>query len=117
MTKPIIADNKPNKVSLTKGDQYYFCSCGRSKSQPFCDGSHAGTGLSPKTFTAEETGDAYLCACKATANTPFCDGSHKQFSAEQIGQEAPLPQAKSHPLVHQTLHRGSAKYCRYPLWS
>ncbi|WP_220719316.1 glutamate synthase-related protein [Agarivorans litoreus] len=95
MTKPIIADDKPNKVSLTKGDQYYFCSCGRSKSQPFCDGSHAGTGLSPKAFTAEESGDAYLCACKTTGNSPFCDGSHKQFSAEQIGQEAPQPQTKS----------------------
>ncbi|MGY5450950.1 glutamate synthase-related protein [Agarivorans sp. MS3-6] len=89
MSKAIIADNKPKKVSLVKGDQYYFCSCGRSKSQPFCDGSHAGTGLKPKAFTAEQSGDAYLCACKTTSNSPFCDGSHKQISAEQLGQEVP----------------------------
>ncbi|GDY25187.1 glutamate synthase-related protein [Agarivorans sp. Toyoura001] len=93
MSKAIIADNKPKKVNLVKGDQYYFCSCGRSKAQPFCDGSHAGTGLSPKAFKAEQSGDAYLCACKTTANSPFCDGSHKQISSEQIGKEAPQASA------------------------
>ncbi|MFA0338937.1 glutamate synthase-related protein [Vibrio breoganii] len=89
MNKPIVADNKPKKVELTKGEEYYFCTCGRSKNQPFCDGSHAGTGFKPKSFTAEETADGYLCQCKHTANAPFCDGSHKQFSAEQVGQEGP----------------------------
>lgn len=48
MVKPVIADNKPKKVELTKGKEYYFCVCGRSNSQPFCDGSHKGTGFSPK---------------------------------------------------------------------
>lgn len=89
MDKPIVADNKPMKVELTKGQEYYFCSCGRSSNQPFCDGSHAGTGFKPKSFIAEETGDCYLCQCKHTANAPFCDGSHKQFSAEQVGNEGP----------------------------
>ncbi|MEZ9899749.1 glutamate synthase-related protein [Vibrio breoganii] len=89
MNKPIVADNKPKKVELTKGEEYYFCTCGRSKNQPFCDGSHAGTEFKPKSFTAEETADGYLCQCKHTANAPFCDGSHKQFSAEQVGQEGP----------------------------
>ncbi|MEZ9302087.1 glutamate synthase-related protein [Vibrio breoganii] len=89
MNKPIVADNKPKKVELTKGEEYYFCTCGRSKNQPFCDGSHAGTGFKPKSFTAEETADGYLCQCKHTVNAPFCDGSHKQFSAEQVGQEGP----------------------------
>ncbi|PML02696.1 glutamate synthase [Vibrio breoganii] len=89
MNKPIVADNKPKKVELTKGEEYYFCTCGRSKNQPFCDGSHAGTGFKPKSFTAEETADGYLCQCKHTANAPFCDGSHKQFSVEQVGQEGP----------------------------
>jgi CDGSH-type Zn-finger protein len=86
MTKPIIADIKPKKVSLNQGEEYYFCACGQSKNQPYCDGSHAGTTFKPKAFTAEKTGDAYLCQCKHTANSPFCDGSHKQFDADQIGK-------------------------------
>ncbi|MEC4725146.1 CDGSH iron-sulfur domain-containing protein [Shewanella sp. D64] len=87
MSNPIIADNKPKKVELTKGEEYYFCTCGKSQTQPFCDGSHAGTSFKPKAFTAEQDGDAFLCACKHTANAPFCDGSHKQFTASQIGSE------------------------------
>ena len=89
MKSPVIADNKPVKVELTEGEEYYFCTCGRSKSQPFCDGSHSGTGFKPKSFVAEESGDAYLCRCKYSNNLPFCDGTHKQFTAEQIGQEGP----------------------------
>ncbi|GLQ75680.1 glutamate synthase-related protein [Vibrio penaeicida] len=89
MSKPVVADNKPVKVDLKKGDDYYFCACGRSKSQPFCDGSHAGTEFKPKKFTAESDGESYLCQCKHSANTPFCDGSHKQFSSEQVGKEGP----------------------------
>ena len=69
MTNPVIADNKPIKVSLTKGSEYYFCACGQSKDQPFCDGSHAGTDFKPKAFTAEETGDAFLCRCLNLAIT------------------------------------------------
>ena len=93
MDKPIVADNRPKKVELTKGQEYYFCVCGRSKSQPFCDGSHAGTSFKPRGFTAEQDGEAYLCACKHTANAPFCDGTHKQFSGEQVGKEGPGVQA------------------------
>ncbi len=89
MNKPYIADNKPQKVTLTKDKKYFFCACGRSENQPFCDGSHAGTTLTPRPFTAEEDGDAWLCCCKHTANAPFCDGSHKQFTVEQVGKEAP----------------------------
>ena len=89
MSHPVIADNKPVAVELKKDQEYYFCTCGRSKSQPFCDGSHAGTGFSPKAFKAEEDGEAWLCACKHTGNAPFCDGSHKQFSAGQVGSEGP----------------------------
>lgn len=89
MSNPIIASNKPIKVELKKGEEYYFCACGKSQRQPFCDGSHAGTTFKPKSFVAEESGDAYLCQCKHTANVPFCDGSHKQFSVEQVGKEGP----------------------------
>jgi len=89
MDKPVIADNKPIKVELGKGQEYHFCTCGRSKSQPFCDGSHAGTSFTPKVVVAQEQGDAWLCACKHTGNAPFCDGSHKQFADEQVGQQGP----------------------------
>ncbi|MDX8388031.1 MAG: glutamate synthase-related protein [Ghiorsea sp.] len=87
--QPIIADNKPKKVELEKGKEYYFCACGRSKNQPFCDGSHVGTSFKPKAFTAETDGDAYLCACKQTGNAPFCDGTHKQFTSDDVGKEGP----------------------------
>lgn len=95
MKLPIIADNKPAAVVLEAGREYYFCACGRSKSQPFCDGSHAGTSFKPQAFTADEDGTAYLCACKHSSGQPFCDGSHKQFSAEQVGREGPGPSAAS----------------------
>lgn len=95
MSKPIVADNKPIKVELTANQEYYFCSCGRSKNQPYCDGSHAGTEFKPKAFTAEQSGDAYLCRCKHTQNPPFCDGSHKQFSDADIGKEGPGVQLQS----------------------
>jgi len=89
MSKPIVADNKPAAVTLNKNEEYYFCKCGRSNNQPFCDGSHAGTSFTPLAFTAEQDGEAYLCVCKHTANAPFCDGSHKQFSDDDIGNEGP----------------------------
>src|SRR5690554_5633821 len=89
MSQPVIANNKPAKVTLKEGEEYAFCRCGRSKDQPFCDGSHAGTDFSPKIFTAEKNGDAFLCQCKHTEDAPFCDGTHKQFSDDQVGEEGP----------------------------
>lgn len=95
MSKPVVADIKPAKVQLEAGKEYYFCTCGKSNKQPFCDGSHKGTDFKPKAFTAEEDGDAYLCACKHSNNQPFCDGSHKQFSDSNIGKEGPGVKASS----------------------
>lgn len=89
MSNPVIADNEPVKVQLSKGEEYHFCTCGRSRSQPFCDGSHAGTSFTPKAFTVDEDQEAYLCACKHTGNAPFCDGTHAQFSDDQVGEEGP----------------------------
>ena len=89
MSQPVIADNKPVKVSLKKGKEYAFCRCGRSNDQPFCDGSHAGTGIEPKMFSADEDGEAVLCQCKQTGNEPFCDGTHSKFDDDDVGQEVP----------------------------
>ena len=77
--KPVIADTKPAVVPLTEGEKYFFCACGKSAKQPFCDGSHKDTEFKPQVFTAEKPGDAYLCQCKHSANLPYCDGSHKKL--------------------------------------
>jgi class 3 adenylate cyclase/nitrite reductase/ring-hydroxylating ferredoxin subunit/CDGSH-type Zn-finger protein len=66
----------PFPIELEQGSDYFWCSCGKSKNQPFCDGSHIGSEFSPKKFTAVKTETAYLCGCKNTLNRPFCDGSH-----------------------------------------
>jgi len=89
MSKPVIADNTPVNVTLTKGKKYAFCRCGRSADQPFCDGSHKGTGITPKSFVAEQDGEATLCRCKHTADAPFCDGTHQRFDDGQVGKEGP----------------------------
>ena len=86
---PVVAGSGPIPVELTKGEQYHFCTCGRSKNQPFCDGSHKGTTFTPKPFVAEESAKAYLCACKHTGNAPFCDGTHKKFAAADVGKPGP----------------------------
>lgn len=65
----------PKMVKLEPGT-YYWCSCGKSANQPFCDGSHKDTGKEPLEFTIEETGYVSLCRCKATKNPPYCDGTH-----------------------------------------
>ena len=89
MNNPLIADNRPKKVQLEKGQEYFYCACGLSKNQPFCDGSHKGSGFTPKKFIADESGDAFLCLCKHSANTPYCDGTHKQFDNDRVGKEGP----------------------------
>ena len=90
-TVPIIANVKPIKVELEAGKNYFWCQCGLSQSQPFCDGSHAGTDIKPLRFTAEKTGAAGLCQCKSTANAPFCDGTHATLGELNAGDPAPVP--------------------------
>ena len=88
--KPVVADNKPIAVMLEAGKEYHFCRCGRSKNQPFCDGSHQGTGFTPLAFTPAESGEAYLCQCKQTKTAPYCDGSHHKVPPEMVGKEFSL---------------------------
>lgn len=76
MTESVIAQKKPCIVALEAGKEYWWCACGRSKNQPFCDGSHKGTGIEPVSFVADKTGKRGLCGCKHSGNAPFCDGSH-----------------------------------------
>jgi len=77
MPEPQVAQKAPYAVPTEAGKNYYWCACGKSSNQPFCDGSHKGSGFAPKPFAAEKDGTAYLCGCKQTKNAPYCDGSHK----------------------------------------
>lgn len=74
-----IAEKSPIAVELEAGKNYAWCSCGHSKNQPFCDGSHKGSEFTPLVFKAEETKTAYLCRCKQTDKPGFCDGSHQKL--------------------------------------
>jgi len=77
--KPKIAAKSPVKVELEAGKKYFFCTCGESASQPFCDGAHKGTEFTPEVLVAEKSGPAFLCQCKHSKKGAFCDGSHKEL--------------------------------------
>lgn len=118
MEKSIVVDTKPVKVELEKGEEYHWCACGRSKNQPYCDGSHRGTGITPKGFTAEESGEAYLCMCKQTKNSPFCDGTHatlpKDIKGTGIALNAvadvqPTPEEPTVKAIHELAKHGLSK--------
>ncbi len=79
--------NEPCEISLEAGKTYYWCTCGRSATQPFCDGSHQGTDNEPLAFTAEETNTAWLCGCKKTGTPPFCDGTHNEAGSLSTVEE------------------------------
>ena len=78
---PTIAGRAPIAVDVEAGKDYYWCTCGNSAKQPFCDGTHQGSSFAPMKFTAPETKTAYFCTCKQTRNGPLCDGSHKALPA------------------------------------
>ena len=79
MSERQIAQKTPYAVEVVEGKTYWWCTCGRSAKQPFCDGAHKATSLSPLQWTADASKTVYLCGCKATAREPFCDGAHNKL--------------------------------------
>lgn len=76
MAQPDIPQKAPYPVAVEAGKTYWWCACGRSKSQPFCDGSHQGTAFSPLEYTATSSDTVYFCGCKHSKLSPLCDGTH-----------------------------------------
>lgn len=81
--QPKIALRMPVAVQLKKGETYYYCTCGRSGTQPFCNGAHKDTSFEPLKFEATIDGTSHLCGCKQTKNPPYCDGSHEKLEDEE----------------------------------
>lgn len=79
MSEAVVAQKSPYVVPVKAGESYWWCACGRSKSQPFCDGSHEGTGFEPVEWKATEDRNVAFCGCKHTATPTMCDGAHKRL--------------------------------------
>ena len=77
MTERVVAAKVPFGVDVEAGRAYWWCACGRSQKQPFCDGSHKGTGITPVQYEAGESRKVWFCGCKQSKAAPMCDGSHK----------------------------------------
>jgi CDGSH-type Zn-finger protein len=76
MAEPTVAQKAPYPVEVEEGQKYFWCACGKSANQPFCDGSHQGTDFTPMAYKAEQTRTLYFCGCKHTNGAPLCDGTH-----------------------------------------
>lgn len=102
MADTVSTQPKPYLVTLHSGRTYLWCACGRSKKQPFCDGSHAGTGLTPHRFVAPRTEEALLCGCKRTGDAPFCDGTHTNLPGGSPLDDPDSPANRAIALVTET---------------
>jgi quercetin dioxygenase-like cupin family protein/CDGSH-type Zn-finger protein len=99
MDSPVVARPKPCLVNVKSGRTYFWCSCGRSSKQPFCDGSHEGTGFSPVKFKATKDDELLFCGCKHTRNGPFCDGAHTNLPGGSPVDDPLSPQNRDIPVV------------------
>jgi CDGSH-type Zn-finger protein/mannose-6-phosphate isomerase-like protein (cupin superfamily) len=129
---PIVAHRKGFYYEVKAGKRYLWCSCGRSKTQPFCDGSHQGTGFLPVAFKAERDEDVIFCGCKHTRTGPFCDGAHTNLPGGYLtddpdsteNQKVRMVAATASPIVHldgqcyvfstsraTLMPRGAMRYC------
>ena len=79
MAEPRIAQKGPYPVEVQVGKKYFWCACGKSANQPFCDGSHKDTTFTPVMYQAEKDRTLYFCGCKHTAGVPLCDGTHAKL--------------------------------------
>lgn len=99
IAQPLVAQPKPCRVELEAGRTYFWCACGRSATQPFCDGSHRGTGLEPRSFVAARTEEVLLCGCKRSGDAPFCDGAHANLPGGSPLDDPGSPANRLIPLV------------------
>jgi len=79
MSDPNIAQKAPYPIDVTAGEKYFWCACGKSANQPFCDGSHKDTDFTPLPYTAERDRTLFFCGCKHSDGAPLCDGTHNSL--------------------------------------
>jgi mannose-6-phosphate isomerase-like protein (cupin superfamily)/CDGSH-type Zn-finger protein len=99
MSTPVVARPKPCLVDVKAGRTYFWCACGRSAKQPFCDGSHKGTDFSPLKFVATRDDELLFCGCKQTRSGPFCDGAHTNLPGGSPLDDPLSPQNRAIPVV------------------
>ncbi len=101
--KAVVAGLKPVPVQMKPGDTKYWCACGRSKNQPFCDGSHRGTSFTSLPFSSKKDEEVWLCMCKQTKNPPYCDGSHNKLKKEDLQKAKMISSGNELTAEHQHL--------------